>query len=174
MDEQNLSQFRNNWVECLGDIARYRIVVTALIDQQMSSAPKTLPVNSITRAALSGNQLTTGPNTPEASALSDKNIISAGGSPTPAARIDDSPPPSVGEIAHHPEFVPSVGIVAARMMELEPEKERWRQISKDWYAKGLAFQPGSGKLHHHLGVLSRDREGSEKEELRAVYHLVKR
>lgn len=174
MDEQNLAQFRSNWVECLGDIARYRIAVTALIENQVSSAPKTLPVNSITRAALSGNHLATGPNTPEASALSDRNLFSAAGSPARAARIDDSPPPSVGEVPQHPEFVPSVGIVAARMMELEPEKERWRQISRDWYAKGLAFQPGSGKLHHHLGVLSRDREGGEKEELRAVYHFVKR
>lgn len=174
MDEQNLSQFRSNWVECLGDIARYRIAVTTLIENQAPSVPKTLPLNSITRAALSSNQLPTGVNTPEASALSDKHIFSAGGSPTPAARVDDSPPPSVGEMPHQPEFVPSVGIVAARMMELEPEKERWRQISKEWYAKGLAFQPGSGKLHHHLGVLSRDRECGEKEELRAVYHFVKR
>lgn len=172
MDEQNLAQFRSNWVECLGDIARYRIAVTALIESQ--TVPKTLPANAITQAALSGNHLSTGPNTPEASALSNKNFVSARNSPAPVARIDDSPPPSVGEIPQHPELVPSVGIVAARMMELDPEKERWRQISREWYAKGLAFQPGSGKLHHHLGALSRDREAGEKEELRAVYHFVKR
>ena len=58
-------------------------------------------------------------------------------------------------------------------MELEPEKERWRQIARDWYAKGLAATPGAGKLHHHLGLLSRDKEGGE-EELRGVYHFVKR
>ncbi|KIP06005.1 hypothetical protein PHLGIDRAFT_73330 [Phlebiopsis gigantea 11061_1 CR5-6] len=174
MDEQNLAQFRNNWVECLGDIARYRMAVTALLESQAPSMSKTLPVNAVTRAALTSNQLATNVNTPEASALSDKPLmVSAVDSPMP--RIDDSPPPSVGEQpAHHaPEFVPSVGIIAARMMELEPEKERWRQVSKEWYAKGLAFQPGSGKLHHHLGVLSRDREGDDKDELRAVYHFVK-
>ena len=177
MDEQNLAQFRNNWVECLGDIARYRMAVTALLESQTPSVTKTLPVNAVTRAALSSNQLATRPSTPEASALSDKPLlVSAADSPAAMARIDDSPPPSVGEApAHHPpEFVPSVGIIAARMMELEPEKERWRQVSKEWYAKGLAFQPGSGKLHHHLGVLSRDREGGDKDELRAVYHFVKR
>ena len=66
MDEQNLAQFRSNWVECLGDIARYRIAVTALLENQ--SAPKTLPANAITQAALSGNHhLATGPNTPDAS-----------------------------------------------------------------------------------------------------------
>ena len=173
MDEQNLSAYKLNWMECLGDIARYRMAVTALIENQ-SYAPKTLPMNSITRAALSGNRLSPGPNTPEASAVSDRNIISTGGSPAPVARIDDSPPPSVGELPPNPEFAPSVGIVAARMMELEPEKDRWRQLSKEWYAKGLALMPTMGRLHHHLGLLSWDREGGEKDELRAVYHFVKR
>lgn len=74
------------------------------------------------------------------------------------ARIDDSPGPSVG-------------VAAARALELEPEKERWRCIARDWYAAGLADMPGTGKLHHHLGLLSRD---VEAEELRAVYHFCKR
>lgn len=175
MDEHNLAQFRSNWVECLGDVARYRMAVTALIETSTPSIPKTLPVNAVTRAALSGNHLSPGPATPDASALSDKNQLSVpGGSPTPAARIDDSPQPSLSEQPPQPGMAPSVGVVAARLMELEPEKERWRQVSRDWYSKGLAFQPGSGKLHHHLGVLSRDREGGEKDELRATYHFVKR
>jgi protein SMG6 len=160
-------------MECLGDIARYRMAVTTLIENQ-GAAPKALPANPITRAALSGSRLSPAPGTPEASALSDRNIASAGGSPVPVARIDDSPPPSVGEAPPHPEFAPSVGIVAARLMELDPEKDRWRQLSKEWYAKGLAVMPTMGRLHHHLGMLSWDREGSEKEELRAVYHFVKR
>ncbi|EIW74147.1 hypothetical protein CONPUDRAFT_86014, partial [Coniophora puteana RWD-64-598 SS2] len=75
----------------------------------------------------------------------------------PAARIDDSP-------------TPSVGIIAARNMVVEPEKERWRCIARDWLAQGLADTPGAGKLHHHLGLLSRE---VEAEELRAVYHFVK-
>lgn len=74
------------------------------------------------------------------------------------ARIDDSPGPSVG-------------VAAARALEVEPEKERWRCIAREWYAAGLADTPGAGKLHHHLGLLSRD---AEAEELRAVYHFVKR
>ena len=67
--------------------------------------------------------------------------------------------------------IPSVGILAARALELEPEKERWRCIARDWYAAGLADMPGTGKLHHHLGLLSRD---VESEELRSVYHFCKR
>ena len=38
---------------------------------------------------------------------------------------------------------------------------------------GLAGTPDAGKLHHHLGLLSRDKDGSE-EELRGVYHFIKR
>lgn len=79
-------------------------------------------------------------------------------SDAPAARIDDSP-------------FPSIGLAAASLLEVEPEKERWRNIARNWYAAGIAEQPGTGKLHHHLGLLSREVEG---EELRAVYHFVKR
>ncbi|EIW73927.1 hypothetical protein CONPUDRAFT_160557 [Coniophora puteana RWD-64-598 SS2] len=73
----------------------------------------------------------------------------------PAVCIDDSP-------------TPSVGIVAARNMVVEPEKERWRCIARDWFAQGLADTPGAGKLHHHLGLLSCE---VEAEELHAVYHF---
>ena len=66
---------------------------------------------------------------------------------------------------------PSIGLVAAHLLEVEPEKERWRNIAMGWYAAGIAEQPGTGKLHHHMGLLSREVEG---EELQSVYHLVKR
>ena len=91
------------------------------------------------------------------------------------ARIDDTS--SVGpEVPQQmlQQGIPSVGIAAARLMVLEPDKERWRQVSSDWYLRGLAFTPGAGKLHHHLGVLSRDSDLGDREELRAVYHFVKR
>jgi protein SMG6 len=79
-------------------------------------------------------------------------------SDAPAARIDDSPSPSVG-------------LAAARLLDVEPEKERWRGIAMDWYGAGLQDTPGTGKLHHHLGLLSREAEG---EELKGVYHFIKR
>ena len=37
---------------------------------------------------------------------------------------------------------PSMGIVAARLMELEPEKDRWQRVARDWYAEGVAGSPG--------------------------------
>jgi hypothetical protein len=83
---------------------------------------------------------------------------SSSASKKPTARIDNSPSPSVG-------------LVAAKLLNVKPEKERWRCIARDWYALGLVDTPGTGKLHHHLGLLSREKDG---EELRAMYHFVKR
>jgi hypothetical protein len=37
-----------------------------------------------------------------------------------------------------------MGIVAVRLMDVEPETERWRGIARDWYDAGLAEQPGTG------------------------------
>ena len=74
---------------------------------------------------------------------------------------------AIGADRQEPAHIPS----AARLMELEPEKDRWRRIACDWYAKVIAEYPGRGKLHHHLGLLSC---GAEGEELRGVYHFVKR
>lgn len=174
LDEPYLAQFNLSWVESLGDLARYRMAVAALIESKNAKiVPGTLTMSAISRAALTGNSLSPNPDTPDVSALSDRNA-----SPVPAvsplrvARIDDSPPASDGQ-QPLPGMAASVGIVAARQMELLPEKEHWRQISREWFTKGLAFAPGSGKLHHHLGMLSRDADGCE-EELRAVYHFVKR
>ena len=96
-------------------------------------------------AALAESQVT--------SALAELEI-----SPQEPARIDDSPSPSIGA-------------GALQNFELEPERERWRSIARGWYGDGLRDTPGTGKLHHHLGLLSRDAEG---ETLQALYHFVKR
>ncbi|KAI0078154.1 hypothetical protein K474DRAFT_1706708 [Panus rudis PR-1116 ss-1] len=173
LEERNLSTFRGAWVEALGDLARYRMAVSAMVENVSQSSPTAIPA---TISTLTAAHLTPRPSTPlrngNASAISDKVA-----SPIPIARIDDSPAPSKAppvsqSHAKQHQYAPSVGVVAARLMELEPEKERWRQIAREWYAKGLATTPGAGKLHHHLGLLSRDKDGSE-EELRGVYHFVK-
>ena len=74
------------------------------------------------------------------------------------ARIDDSPSPSVGP-------------AAAQALDTEPESETWRKTAREWYAQAIKEMPGQGRLHHHLGLVSRD---AEDEEMRAVYHFVKR
>ncbi|KAI0259633.1 hypothetical protein BC834DRAFT_846650 [Gloeopeniophorella convolvens] len=65
---------------------------------------------------------------------------------------------------------PSVGIVAASLMELEPEKDHWWRIARDWFAEGVSATPGHGKSHRHFGPPNREMEGKE---LRGVYHFIK-
>ena len=151
LEEPSLKSFRAGWLEALGDLARYRMAVAAMVtSNQLSGVALTADAISQANAA-STDDVT---DTPKS-----KSLISVkSSSDRPAARIDNSP-------------TPSVGIVAARLMEVEPEKERWRGIAREWYAQGIADTPGAGKLHHHLGLLSRE---VESEELRAVYHFVKR
>ena len=67
--------------------------------------------------------------------------VSAKSGSIPAVRIDDSPSPGVG-------------LATVRLLDVEPEKERWQGILRDWYAQGLANTPSTSKFHHHLRLLS--------------------
>ena len=152
LEEPILSSFRSGWLEALGDLARYRMAVAAMVGGGVGSGGL-------------GNRLTSQAFSEAATCDSAEETKEKNGSSTTksisehlAARIDDSPSPSIG-------------IAAARLMDVEPEKERWRQIAREWYAAGLAEQPGMGKLHHHLGLLEREVEG---EEIRGCYHFVKK
>lgn len=150
LEEPTLRSFRSGWLEALGDLARYRMAVAAMVTNNKLKGPA-LTTDAVSKAAAAsadGEPVT-------AKSKSQMSVKSS--SDRPAARVDDSPSPSIG-------------VVAARMMDVEPEKERWRSIAKEWYAQGLADTPGAGKLHHHLGLLSRE---VDNEELRAVYHFVK-
>ncbi|TFK72533.1 hypothetical protein BDN72DRAFT_894698 [Pluteus cervinus] len=148
-EEGPLETFKSGWLEALGDLARYRMAVAAMVNSSTAGGTK-LTAASLSEASSSD------PNTNNTLAvpvvLGPKSVSDA-----PAARIDDSPSPSVG-------------IAAARALEVEPEKELWRNIAKDWYAMGLSLQPGTGKLHHHLGLLCRE---VETEELKGIYHFAK-
>lgn len=149
LEEPTLRTFRAGWLEALGDLARYRMAVAAMVTSNHLSGAA-LTTDAVSKA--------TEATSDETSSKKSKSQISVkSSSDRPAARIDDSP-------------TPSVGIAAARMMEVGPEKERWRCIAKEWYFQGLAETPGTGKLHHHLGLLSRE---ADCEELRAVYHFVR-
>ncbi|KAG2120417.1 uncharacterized protein F5147DRAFT_785148 [Suillus discolor] len=52
--------------------------------------------------------------------------------------------PSVKPSSDHPTAQvynspsPSIGVVTTQMMDVKPEKERWRSIAKEWYAQDLA------------------------------------
>ncbi|KAI0303402.1 hypothetical protein B0F90DRAFT_1911396 [Multifurca ochricompacta] len=146
LERETFSGYRSGWLEALGDLARYRSVIAVMVPAT------THPSSSLTAAAVRGGIKASNVD----STMSPSGSMSTTSSEKHPARPDS---PS-----------PSVGIVAARLMELEPEKDRWRRIARDWYAEGVAAHPGHGKLHHHLGLLSREAGG---EELRGVYHFVK-
>jgi hypothetical protein len=66
---------------------------------------------------------------------------------------------------------PSIGLAALGIFDSEPEVEVWRKSSQSWYSMNVKETPGAGKLHHNLGLLTVD---AANEELRGVYHFVKR
>jgi hypothetical protein len=147
LERDTFKDYRPSWLEALGDLARYRIVIAAMVPTtpHHDSSSTTADVNGGLRGSPVGS------SAPLFGAMS-------------ATRSEKRPARPYSPTS-------SVGIVAARLMELEPEKDRWRGIARDWYARVVAECPGRGKLHHHLGLLSCEAEG---EELRAVYHFVKR
>ncbi|KAJ7721075.1 hypothetical protein DFH07DRAFT_1008258 [Mycena maculata] len=149
LEEPTLNPFKSGWLEALGDLARYKMSVAAMVGGR-TEAGAALTLDAVSAAAdpAAPANLLAPPAVPAPKSVSD----------APAARIDDSPSPSIG-------------VAAARLLDVEPEKERWRCIARDWYGAGIADQPGHGKLHHHLGLLSR--EVAPREELRGVYHFVK-
>ncbi|TFK55267.1 hypothetical protein OE88DRAFT_1654050 [Heliocybe sulcata] len=145
LEERTLDAHRLSWLEALGDLARYRMVVTDMAMKAYTSSPQALTADALEKQTEIATEVM--PATKSKASISDK----------PAARIDDSEGPSIG-------------LVAARAMDVEPEKERWRNIAREWYGTALAEKPVEGKLHHHIGLLCRELEG---EDMRSVYHFVK-
>ena len=60
----------------------------------------------------------------------------------------------------------SIGEAAMGDWELE-EQETWRDTARDWYGQGVAETPGTGRLQHHLALLSKG------DEMRGLYHYAK-
>ena len=147
-EEENLSVYRSSWVESLGDLARYRMAVSELVTSKTSHS------TSLTQSAVS-----------QVANASDDIAMSISADDTKASQISDNPVLPKGNS-------PSVGIEAARAMELLPEREKWRNIARQWYSNGLIEYPGTGRLHHHMGFLCK--EFGEGEELRGLYHFIKR
>lgn len=108
LKERNLFDFRSTWVEALGDLARYRMATCTLLDnmQAVSNSITPFGVAPLLNAHLSAPQ----PVDPEMDDSSDKLAIPAGKpvSPTPAARINDSPLSSP-DMRQQQQNVPSVG-----------------------------------------------------------------
>jgi len=142
-EEENLSVYRSSWVESLGDLARYRMAVSELVTSKTSHSA------SLTQSAVS-------------------QVANASNDVTMSVSADDS---KASQISKNPVLPkgnsPSVGIEAARAMELLPEREKWRNITREWYSNGLIEYPGTGRPHHHMGFLCK--EFGEGGGLRGLY-----
>lgn len=61
----------------------------------------------------------------------------------------------------------SIGVPALNDWDLE-EQDTWREMARDWYGQGVTETPGTGRLQHHLALLSKG------DELKGLYHYAKR
>ena len=136
--KQTLHLFRAGWLEALGNLARYHMNVAAMVTSSQDLSPEELMTAALSNVLASSSS---NPSLPPSSAPDPPSNMSKSSSMSkkPAARINNLLSPSVG--------------LAAVKLDVKPERERWRGIARDWYAQGLANMPGTGKLHHHLGLL---------------------
>lgn len=72
-----------------------------------------------------------------------------------------------GKRLPRPADAASIGDAALGDWDVE-EQETWKASARDWYSQGVAETPGTGRLQHHLALLSKG------DEMRGLYHYVKR
>ena len=147
-EEENLSVYRSSWVESLGNLARYRMAAPEPATSK-TSHPASLTQSAVSQVVDASNDVTTSISADDTKAnkISDISILFKGNNS-------------------------SVGTEAARAMELLPDRERWRNIAMEWYSNELIECPGTGRLHHYMGLLCK--EFGEGGELRGLYHFIKR
>ena len=92
--------FKSGWLKALGDLGWYRIVVVAMVNDG-SRGQGSLTIKAVSEAAADLLDESSGEKSGCAKSVSDSS----------AARMDDSPSLSIG-------------LTAARLLEVEPEKER--------------------------------------------------
>jgi protein SMG6 len=97
LEDPTLVFFKSGWLEALGDLAWYRMSVAAMVNDG-SRGQGSLTIKTVSEAAADLNE-SFGEKSGSAKSISD----------APAARIDDSPSPSIR-------------LAAARLLEVEPEK----------------------------------------------------
>lgn len=159
LEEQSLGSLKSVWIEQLGDLARYRMAVAGLISKlsatshpQPSLPDPTSDTDSEPVARVRRRRH--GSQSDESLDISQDSRTSASASPPP-------------KLMPKKLMCGSIGVAALGDWECE-EQEIWRATAKDWYSKGLAESPRTGRLHHHLALLSKG------DELRTLYHYAKR
>ena len=179
LESEVTRQFKNAWTESLGDLARYRMAVAGLSAALNASQRRgALIRNKAPRPLVrqgprdgEGEAAATPPTAAEtrrSTARIDDDHADAGGA---ASDREIQAAPAQAQRPRRGEDLgldgASIGSDALGDWELE-EKETWRITATDWYAKGLVEMPGTGRLHHHLGILNRTNE------LRGLHHFCRR
>lgn len=116
LEEQTLGTFRAGWLEALGDVdlASYRIAFAAVVIGSQGSSPEELTAAMVT-AVLSSFPP---PSLPPTSAPVPKSDVSVKSKFKLVARIDDP-------------LSSSIGVAAARVLNVELGKEFWRWIARN-------------------------------------------
>lgn len=177
LEQQSLAVFRSTWLEQLGDVAQYRLKVAELHLRLKPASEAPLPPSS---AVSSTNpQLDTEQDldveedrhptrhkiVPEPVQSTRKQLISRKERKKGFAGVNAKAVPEDMELAETPGN--SIGAAAINDWDLI-EQDVWKGIAQEWYFLGLSETPGTGRLHSQLGDLS------SGDELRVLYHLVKR
>ncbi|KAH9814891.1 hypothetical protein DFH28DRAFT_1082641 [Melampsora americana] len=192
LEEQSFGSFRSIWIEQLGDLARYRMAVAGLMTKLTSNHQhsKNIANDIIQEVHASDTDLSDeddrvtgralrrkrrGRKRKEGSqsdhSMADSLDLASESHHSRTSDEDDTPlspaPIKPKEVPVPPKILRgSIGVAALGDWEFE-EQEIWRATAKDWYSKGLAESPGTGRLHHHLALLSKG------DELRTLYHYAK-
>ncbi|KAF7340961.1 PINc domain-containing protein [Mycena sanguinolenta] len=144
LEDPLLKLFKSDWLTALGHLARYKMNVITLCDTDSGLA---LAANAIAAA---------GPPAVLAQSAIDLLELSTGHISTPKLV---TPPDS-----------PSLTVDVTAVWLLEPERDLWRRIARDWYSAGIVDQPSQGRFHHYLALLNSEVELGQ---LRGVYHFGK-
>lgn len=171
LEQQTLSAFRGTWIEQLGDVAQYRLALAGLASKKpRANGPVTLGSSGsslksvLDNADREDNASERMRMEPGNDRIPRKQLVSRKdrkkGFPGMPAKLDEDL-----ELAEAPGN--SIGAAALDDWDLV-ESDIWRTVAREWYFLGLAETPGTGRLHHHLAVIS------EGDELRALYHFSKR
>lgn len=187
-ESERYKSMRRAWIESLGDLSRYRMAVAGLTstlsidggddairNPQPNGRGSTSPIDARiddddddgdSDSEANGDHTSNPSFADESDDLDPQSlqkpdaVKAASRKRSHADRQKDPAPANEFEKA-------SIGTAALGDWEWT-EKETWRQTAKGWYAMGITETPNIGRLHHHLGVLSRGNN-----DLRALYHLTK-
>ncbi|KAJ9475138.1 PINc domain-containing protein [Pseudozyma hubeiensis] len=180
-ESEQYKSMRRAWIESLGDLSRYRMAVAGLASTMAlddGEGKVRNPSDSITLPVDARIDDDDSDSEGEADDSVDPSLADDSehhARHRPQHHVEESADPrrrynadARVEAAPANEFdKASIGTAALGDWEWT-EKETWRQTAKGWYAMGITKTPNIGRLHHHLGVLSRG-----DNDLRALYHLTK-